>query len=105
TAGVEYEWVVAMVVDPDSRSQDVLASGYIQRVEPSPALAAKLATAVKSELPAIYAEEGNWYDALDALSNLIEARPDNKDFQIQRASLLQQVGLTNAAAFASAVAR
>ena len=33
--GVEYEWVVALVVDPKNRSKDVVASGWIERVEPS----------------------------------------------------------------------
>jgi Domain of Unknown Function (DUF928) len=100
SAGVEYEWVVALIVDQDSRSKDVVASGWIQRVEPSPSLKSQLAGATKAELPSLYAAEGIWLDALAAESDLIEARPDDKPLQEERAALLDQVGLTNAAAYA-----
>ena len=33
--GVEYQWVVALVSDPDNRSSDLVASGVIKRVEPT----------------------------------------------------------------------
>ena len=32
--GVEYQWVVALVTDPDNRSSDLVASGVIKRIEP-----------------------------------------------------------------------
>src|SRR6266850_838809 len=97
--GIEYEWVVALVVDPESRSKDVVASGYIQRVNPSAGLTARLANAGKAERPSIYAEEGIWYDALDAVSDLVEAQPDNASWRAEQAALLQQAGVTNAAAY------
>ena len=103
--GVEYEWVVALVVDPDSRSKDVVASGAIERVEPSPAVTARLANSSKTELPYIYAEEGIWYDALAALSDLIEAQPDNGSLRAERSALLEQAGITNAAAYAGSLVR
>ena len=46
----------------------------------------------------LYAEAGLWYDALSSLSDLIEATPDNPGLRQQRAALLKQVGLTDAAA-------
>lgn len=98
--GVEYEWVVALVVDPESRSKDVIASGYIQRVEPSADLSARLEGASKTELPYVYAEEGIWYDALTALSDLLETQPDNAPLRAERAALLEQAGITNAVAYA-----
>jgi hypothetical protein len=101
-AGVEYEWVVALVVDAESRSSDVVASGFIRRVEPSADLSRRLAGASRGELPYIYAEEGLWYDAFEALSNLIDARPDDLSLLAERSALLRQVGLTSAAAFVSA---
>jgi hypothetical protein len=97
--GVEYEWVVALVVDPESRSKDVIASGFIQRVERSADVAARLANSNKTELPYVYAEEGIWYDALTALSDLIEIQPGNASLRTERAALLEQVGITNAVAF------
>jgi uncharacterized protein DUF928 len=98
-ADVEYEWVIALVVDPESRSKDVIASGWIKRVEPSPLLQSQLAKATKEELPALYAGEGLWLDTLTALSDLIDAQPKDRTWQDGRAALLEQVGLTNAAAY------
>jgi hypothetical protein len=98
--GVEYEWVVALIADQESRSKDVIASGWIKRVEPSESLKSRLAGATKDELPSLYAAEGIWLDTLATESDLIEARPGNKPLQEERAELLEQVGLTNAAAYA-----
>ena len=98
--GIEYEWVVALVVDQDSRSKDVIASGWIKRVDPSPSLKSRLAGAAKNDLPYLYAEEGIWLDTLAAESDLVERRPDDKLLQQERAALLEQVGLTNAASYA-----
>jgi hypothetical protein len=97
--GVEYEWVVALVVDPENRSKDVLASGWIERVEPSPSLRSQIVNATEEHLPFVYAGEGVWLDTLTTLSNLIDSRPTDRVLQEERASLLEQVGLTNAAAY------
>ena len=45
-----------------------------------------------------YAQAGIWYDALDAISNAIEANPNDASLKEQRAALLKQVGLSQAAA-------
>jgi hypothetical protein len=99
--GVEYEWVVALVVDPKNRSKDVVASGWIERVEPSSSLRSRLENASAEDLPSVYAEEGIWLDTLTAISSLIDARPKDRSLQEARAALLDQVGLTNAATFAA----
>lgn len=95
--GVEYKWVVALVTDPNNRSTDLVASGFIKRVEASPELKAKLKDAAPSAVPAIYAEAGIWHDALGSLSDLIDAQPGDKSLLAQRADLLRQVGLKAAA--------
>ena len=43
--GVPYRWSGAPVVDPESKSRDILASGIIERVAPPEALWAQLAGA------------------------------------------------------------
>ena len=91
--GVEYQWVVALVTDPDNRSSDLVASGFIKRVEPAPELKAKIAAASPASRPAVYAEAGIWHDALGSLSDLIDAQPEQKAWRIQRTGLLRQVGL------------
>ena len=97
--GVEYQWFVALVVDPDRRSKDIIAGAPIERIKLADALPAKLAQVDKSETPHVYAEAGLWYDALTAISDLIDAAPDDPVLRKQRASLLKQVGLPEAAAY------
>jgi hypothetical protein len=97
TPGVEYQWVIALVTDPENRSKDLVASGVIKRIEPEADLKQKLASATPATLPGIYAEAGVWYDALSVLSDQIEANPENQTLRQTRADLLRQVGLNKAA--------
>jgi hypothetical protein len=97
--GVEYRWVVALVLDPANRSKDLIASGFIKRVDPSPELQSKLAhAATPAEKSQVYAAEGIWHDALSVLSDQIAAHPANAELRADRADLLRQVGLSFAAA-------
>lgn len=96
--GVEYKWVVALVTDPNNRSTDLVASGFIKRVEPSAELKIKLAGAAARSVPAIYAEAGIWHDAVSSLSDLIDTNPGDKGLLAERADLLRQAGLKAAAA-------
>jgi hypothetical protein len=95
--GVEYQWVVALITDPDNRSSDLVASGVIKRIEASPELTKSIAAATPDSLPGIYAANGIWYDALTSLSDRIDADPGNKALQEARADLLRQAGLKTAA--------
>ena len=92
--GVPYQWFVAVVVDPEQRSRDIVDGGEIERVDLDKALKTKLEQAGKAGAPHCYAEAGFWYDALAALSEAIAAAPANADLRRQRAALLRQVGLT-----------
>jgi len=102
---VEYQWVVALVTDPDNRSSDLVASGAIKRIEPSAELRARIAGAGPAALPGIYAEAGIWHDALETLSDMVDARPNDKALRQARADLLTQVGLKAAASSEGALAR
>jgi hypothetical protein len=75
--GPEYEWSVALVVDPEERSKDLVTTGWIRRV-PAPEL--------PSGDAATRAAHGLWYDALDAAARDPAGRP-------ALAALLSQVGL------------
>lgn len=99
--GVEYQWVVALITDPDNRSSDLVASGMIKRIDASAELKKSIAAATPDSLPGVYAEGGIWYDALATLSDRIDANPGNKALLEARADLLRQAGL-KAAATASA---
>lgn len=96
--GVEYQWFVAVVRNPAQRSNDVLAGGTIKHVPDSP-VQAQVKQAPKAQLPALYAEAGIWYDAIDQLSLQISANQSDRQLRERRAVLLEQVGLKDAAAF------
>src|SRR5262249_51817741 len=53
--GVEYQWVVALITDPDNRSSDLVASGVIKRVEASADLKEKISKATPTSLASVYA--------------------------------------------------
>lgn len=95
--GVEYRWSVAIVLDPDNRSKDIVASGVIKRVKPAEKLLGRLKGAPASEVPYIYADEGVWYDSLEALSELVDAKPQDAKLREIRAVYFMQVGLHDAA--------
>lgn len=96
--GVAYKWSVALVPDSKNRSQDLVASGAIKMIPPSPELTAELANADADKVSA-FAAKGVWYDALTALSDQIDAAPKDATLRASRADLLQQVGLKAAADF------
>ena len=99
TPGVLYKWTVALVPDAANRSQNVIAIGTIQRTEPDAQLAATLAAADGADKATLYASKGLWYDALQAISDAIDAAPEDKSLHAQRARLLEQVDLKAAAAW------
>lgn len=84
--------------DPKQRSHDIVAGGVVKRTESSPTLKAKLENARGQQLTYVYAEEGIWYDAIAAVSGLIEDAPGDAVLKTQRAALLEQVGLAEVAA-------
>ena len=95
--GVPYEWYLSLVPDPERRSLDVVAGGAIQRVAMTGGLRARVADADPAELGRVFAANGLWYDALAFISEWIEKHPEEPDLRSQRASLLGQVGLREAA--------
>jgi len=97
--GIEYRCTVALVLNQESRSKDVVASCVVKRIEPLSTLKARLAGARPSEAAFIYASEGIWFDAMESLAELIDTNPDNGKFRRQRSALLDQVQLADAAAY------
>jgi len=100
--GVEYRWFVSAIADPEQRSNDVVASGTIERITPDAALKSKIAGADDQSLARVYAQAGVWYDTIDTLSRMIEKSPGDSNLREQRAELLDQVGLKSVAAYARA---
>lgn len=96
---VPYKWFVAVVTDPDRRSRDILSGGMIEVVPSSPELSTKLSQTAKAKQVFLLAEQGLWYDALSGVSEKIDAAPKDLSLRKQRAALLDQVGLKEAAEF------
>ena len=95
--GRSYDWSVAVVLDASRRDLDVVAASSIRRDAASPAVAEALATGVPSYR--VLAGNGIWYDAIADLSDAIAAAPRDAALRVERAGLLDQVGLSAAAAF------
>ncbi|NRA07765.1 MAG: DUF928 domain-containing protein [Myxococcales bacterium] len=81
---ITYQWSISLVPDIQHRSADVVATGYIQRVA-QPEAGYPSAQA--------YAAAGLWYDALETLSDAVDASPEADGPRAQRRSLLRQAGL------------
>ena len=94
--GIEYRWFVGLVVDEKQRSNDVIASGTIQRVEASDKVKGVAAGAPRY---LVLASEGIWYDTIDELSRAIDASPGDASLRRSRTALLEQVGLEEIAKF------
>ena len=94
-----YQWFVSLVPDPERRSKDFVAGGWIRRREPDAVLRERLGAAPTGSEAVAYAESGIWYEAIDALSSRIEAAPGDAALHEQRAALLEQAGLSAVAAY------
>lgn len=89
--GVEYEWSVALVVDPEKRSHDVFSMGSVRYVPPAAALDSRLKSSPVREHVALLLAAGYWYDALSRMQAAIDAG-DTGMARWQR-ELLQSEGL------------
>ena len=97
--GKRYVWEVALVDGSGDRLKDVYARGAIERVAPSSALRATLEASAPLDRARALAEAGIWYDAIEELSDAIEAAPNASSLRSQRRSLLTQVKLHEVAAY------
>jgi hypothetical protein len=97
--GVDYRWFVALVRDPERRSQDVVSGAAIRYTPPGPELDSRLSSAPPTRAAHLYAESGLWYDAFDQVSSWLATEPGAPLLRRHRAALLEQVGLGDAAAF------
>jgi hypothetical protein len=86
--GQEYQWTVALVFDPAQRAKDIVAVGYILRVEPPSSLGPERPASVQD-----YAANGLWYDALAAAADRTRREPGDPAARAARDGLLRQVGL------------
>jgi hypothetical protein len=98
TPGIEYRWAIFVAAGDPQMPGEVVAKGTIKRLRLTDALSASLSKAARPQHPTIYAEAGIWYDAFAAVSDLIEASPEDRRLRRVRAQLLSQVHLPEPAA-------
>lgn len=99
TPGTEYQWSIALVLDPEIRSHDILTFGTIKRINLPSSLSKKLPNTDMESLPHLYGEYGLWYETVASLSELIKMHPENSALRQSRAALLDQVALPVVAEF------
>ena len=97
--GVAYKWSVSLITDPTQHSRDIVTAGTIARIEPPDELRRQLGQADKRTSARLYGTAGLWYDTIATLSELIDALPQDTLLRQQRATLLDQEVLTEAAAY------
>ena len=97
--GVAYKWSVSLITDPTQHSRDIVTAGTIERIDLPNELRNQLRHADKRTSARLYAMAGLWYDTIATLSELIDAIPQDALLRRQRATLLDQEGLTEAGAY------
>jgi len=94
---VQYRWYVSAIRKSDSHSQDIVAGGMIERCEFNECLILGPVLTCDQQSVAQNASHGFWYDAMACLCQMIDSDPSNQALRRQRASLLNQVGLSGVA--------
>lgn len=93
--GIQYKWSVALVHGSEQRSQDDVSLSLIERLD--------FLEAFPSGVPPPdakgYAAAGIWYDAITRISKQIDGSPHDGRLKCQRASLLNQVKLSEIAKY------
>ncbi len=94
---VDYEIIVALIIDSNQRTKDIVATGAIRLISTTDT---NKTPENKVDLPAYYAQQGIWYDSLSSAINQIES-DQNFDFRSAVLELIKQVGLTEVAEIAN----
>lgn len=82
---VEYQWTISIERDPNDRLADTVTRAFLMRVD-EPRLAGRPRDS------ATLAELGLWYDAIEVVSDQIDAEPEERAQRDARAALLEAAG-------------
>jgi Domain of Unknown Function (DUF928) len=88
-----YQWYVALQVDGDLNPSTPYVDGWIQRIEPTKAVAAALQQADVLKQAEALGADGVWYDCVAKLAAVRASAPTNKALDQQWKELLESVGL------------
>lgn len=95
---MDYEFSASLVLDPDERSKDIFAMGVVRSVDANSSVAAMISDGATDRQHFVWAAQGYWYDAIHAVSQLINQDPMVPLYRQQRTALLEQENLTDLAA-------
>ncbi|WP_413160413.1 DUF928 domain-containing protein [Capilliphycus salinus ALCB114379] len=88
--GKDYQWMFAIICDPDSRDRDVVDMGAIKLTELSPTQKSQLEQAEPLKRAALYAEYGIWHDAVETLASLQCSESNHQNQETWRQLLQSQ---------------
>jgi hypothetical protein len=88
-----YRWFFSIYCDPERLWPPIFVEGVIARVNLNQAIAQQLATAKPDQQPAIYAENGIWYETITTLAKLRLKNPQDSKLQAEWRNLLISIGL------------
>ena len=92
--GVLYTWSVSVILNPQARSRDIVASASLLRTAPDPATGDALRGVSARQRAVLLAQAGLWYDAVAAAAD-IEAF----DRHAALDALMNEVGLVEPAKY------
>lgn len=87
-----YRWYLSVVCDSTSRSEDLVVTGWVRRVDATHNLQQQLTDATEQERLALFESAEIWFDELTALAELRQHKPSNQLDQ-QWTALFESVGL------------
>lgn len=90
--GVQYDWVVEIVVHDRSGSDNPNATTRLERIPASDAVS-KAESSSPQDQYEVYRQAGLWYDLLDNLNQMIAADKNNADLRQTRRELLKDQSL------------
>jgi hypothetical protein len=98
--GVLYTWSVSVILNPNARSRDIVASASLLRTTADPTIAAALRAAPPDRRAALLAQAGLWYDAVAAAAEMA-----GLDRHAALDALMNEVGLVEPAKYDRQTAR
>ena len=88
--GLEYEWVATIVIDPRKPEKNRFTKSLIWRIAAPPGLSQQMRAAKSMRTRAkIAGQEGIWIDALDWITDLVDANPQDRALRRDQADLLR----------------
>lgn len=88
--GKRYQWFFSVYCTEEA---PIMVTGWVERVELNPSLAAKLQQATPREQVALYQKANLWHEAITTLAQLRRQKPDDGSLKTEWLNLLQSIDL------------